>query len=118
MENSTWTFFCRDGTWDGDYRPAFRRYVCHGAVSSFRAGDNGEGLGQNRLTLWIRDRHTCLLDSAGRFTTLQEAAICPGDRIASGVQTEPGDTRVWRVRSVTPPTDGIGLGRGWTITAE
>ena len=117
MENSTWTFFCRDGTYDGDYRPVFRRYVCHGAAISCRAGDNGEGLGRNRLQLWIRDRRTCLTDEAGQFVTLEKAALQPGDRIAAGIQKKP-DGKVWRVLTVVPPAGGIGLGRGWTITAE
>jgi len=117
MDNSTWTFFCRDGTCDGDYRPVFRRYVCHGAASSIRAADNGEGVGENRLQLWIRDRRTCLVDEAGQFVTLAEAALQPGDRIAPGNRKHP-DGKVWRVRAVVPPAGGIGLGRGWTITAE
>ena len=117
METGTWTFFCRDGTYDADYRPVFRRYVCHGAASSFRAGDNGEGVGQNRLQLWIRDRRTCLVDEAGQFVTLEMAGLQPGDRIAAGVRKTP-EGAFWRVRTVVPPAGGIGFGRGWTVTAE
>lgn len=118
MENSTWTFFCRDGSYDSDWQPVCRRYVCHGAHFSLRAGDNGEGTGRNRLQLWIRDRRTCLLDAAGRFLTLQEAGLQPGDRIAAGDRSSPEGTQTWRICTVTPPAGGIGCGRGWTITAE
>lgn len=118
MENGTWTFFCRDGGYDDSFRPIFRRYVCHDAAVSLKTGADGEGVGRNRLTLWIRDRHTCLLDENGGFRTMEEADIRPGDRIAAGEQTDCGAMPFWRITGVTAPVGGIGLGRGWTITAE
>lgn len=118
MTGNTWTFFHRDGGYDDSYRPTFRRYLCFGGAGSVKNGADGEGLGENRLTLQIRDRRTCLLDEDGRYTDLAAAGIVPGDRIGAGDAADPADTKLWRITSVTRFGDGIGIGRGFTITAE
>lgn len=118
MENGTWTFFCRDGAYDGGYRSAFRRYVCHGVLSSRKMGADGEGLGQNRLTLRIWEADACLLDEKGRYVTPEEADIRPGDRAAAGVQQDSEALSAWRIVSVVPPAAGTSCGRGYVITAE
>ena len=118
MENGTWTFFCRDGAYDDSFRPAFRRYICHGVGSSRKMGADSEGLGQNRLTLRIREQSACLLDEKGRYVTPAEADIRPGDRVAAGVQSDSETIPCWRIVSVVPPAAGAGFGRGYVITAE
>lgn len=117
MTENTWTILHRDGGYDDRWRPTFRRFFCCGAISSVQYSADGEGIGKNRLTLRLRDR-TCLVDENGRYTSPAEAGIAPGDRITAGNATTPADTVHWRITSVLHTADGIGCGRGWTITAE
>lgn len=118
MENGTWTFFCRNGDYDDSFRPAFRRYICHGVLSSRKMGADGEGLGQNRLTLRIWETGACLLDEKGRYVTPGEADIRPGDRVAAGVQSSSEALSSWRIVSVVSPAAETACGRGYVITAE
>ncbi len=108
----TWTFFCKNGAYDGDYRAERRRFLCHGIRSAVVQGIDSGGMAKDRLTLWIPQPCGFYGDGGERIPV---CPVKPGDRVTVG-DCGCDDGTGWRITGVGfYPGSVTG---GVTVTAE